>query len=765
HVVLRVNQTYCEMTGWSRDELLGRGGMVIIHPDDVEGTRGRFDKLRRGELTSYTTQLRIYRKDGQLLWVRLSVSLGRDSSGGPPYAIGIVEDISEQHRLEQALQLAKDAAETSNRAKDEFLANVSHEIRTPMNAILGMTELVLDTELSETQRQSLRTVKSAASGLLAIINDLLDFSKIEAGKLQLDPTEFRLRVLLGDTMRALAMRAHRKGLELMCNVAADVPDLLVGDAGRLRQVLINLVGNAVKFTTHGEVQVDVSSVLVTDGDVVLHFAVRDTGIGIPLDKQEAIFRAFEQEDMSTTRRYGGTGLGLTIASRLVAMMGGAIKVESTPKLGSTFSFDTRFGWCEHTPETDSARSHERLTGVRVLVVDDNSANRDILVQWLRSWRMEPTAVSDGLAAMDALWHGVSTRQPYALVLLDARMPGTDGLALAEKIRDRAELAGTKIVLLTSGDRPGDIERIRELRVDAHVLKPVPQDELLETIHDVMTRAEPSMTAVGASSVQTLAEAADETAIPLRVLVAEDNAFNAQLLRQLLASRGHAVRIASDGREALRLAFSAGFDLLLLDLHMPELDGFQVITALREQERVTRTHLPVIALTARSRAEDRQRCFDAGMDDFLAKPIHAAALWAAIERRFAPAGPDAPVPARLISSEVLLAACGGDAAILREIRDGLRTGLPGELAAIQGALRARDARQLRERAHGTAGMLAAFSTSAAALASELEDAAAAGDLDAAARLVEQLAAIAPQLLAALAPASIDSLTADLARHPA
>jgi signal transduction histidine kinase/CheY-like chemotaxis protein len=720
--------------------------------------------LLRGDSPSLRHEKRYIRKDGSTVWVELCTSLQRDAAGELAYAIAVVQDISERKRLDAELRQAKETAEAANRAKDDFLANVSHEIRTPMNAILGLTDLVLDTPLGDDQRQSLKTVKSAADNLLGIINDLLDFSKIEAGKLKLDTGDFSLRAAVSDTLRALAMRAHRKGLELACTVQPDVPDALIGDAGRLRQVLLNLVGNAIKFTPSGEVVVQVAATaeLAPDRAVTVRFTVRDTGIGIPPEKQATVFRAFEQEDTSTTRQYGGTGLGLTISTQLVELMGGSIAVESEPGRGSTFSFTARFGRQAHQPGAVAAAPPVLLRNLRVLVVDDNAANRDIMEKWLRDWQMEPTAVGNGMAAMDALWHGVAVGKPHALLLLDARMPDTDGLSLAAKIRQRAELSGSRILLLTSGDRPSDLARFHELHIDGHLLKPVQQDELLETIYSMMSRTSSNeSTAARRGHPPDLATETLPTTAPLRLLVAEDSEFNAQLMEKLLSTRGHAVRVVGNGREALTLANAADFDLMLLDVHMPELDGFQVIRSIREQERNTGSHLPVIALTARSRKEDRELCLAAGMDDFLAKPIQTDDLWATIDRVAGAPGPTDRPAAPLIDARVLLAACGGDPAILKSISETLVARLPDHLAGLREALLNQDALWVREVAHKLSGMVAAFSTAAGAVASDIEDHAALGQLEEVATLMEQLETMARELPRVVGSVSIESLRHDAA----
>ncbi|HEV3449470.1 MAG TPA: response regulator, partial [Gemmataceae bacterium] len=598
--------------------------------------------------------------------------------------------------------------------------------------------------------------------------------------LQLEPADFSLRATLGDTVRTLAMRAHKKGLELVSQVQPAVPDALVGDAGRLRQVLLNLVGNAIKFTEEGEVVVTVG-LQIADGRLQianpeqeqssanlqskicnLRFEVRDTGIGIPPDKQDKIFRAFEQEDTSTTRKYGGTGLGLSIAARLVALMSGTITVQSEPGQGSTFAFTTQFGRQPHPTEKTPALPPVLLPDLRVLVVDDNATNRHILEEWLRDWQMSPTAVGNGVATMDVLWDAASAGRPYPLVLLDARMPDTDGLALAARIRERAALSAIRIILLTSGDRPGDLARSRELRIDAHLLKPVQQDELLETIYRVMSRTKDDAPTALVEPARELNPVSVPPAAQLNVLVAEDNEFSAQLMEQLLTRRDYRVRLASNGREALALAGKGVFDLLLLDVHMPELDGFEVVQAIRERERTVGGHLPVIALTARSRQEDRERCLTAGMDDFLTKPIRPAELLAAIDRLSPAPGVSRPVqpataqPVSLLDPVAVLRACGDDEELLRVMYLKFQTYLPDQLAEVGDALRDQDAPRLREAAHKLCGVLFAFSTAAGDVASDLEDHAAQGWLEEARPLVEQLERMARGLLGLAGRLSLETL---------
>lgn len=756
---------WTQHTRVSESHLLGWQWLETLHPDDREATRQAWSTSVAGR-SAYDVEYRVRRFDGEYRWFKTRGVPIRDSAGGIFKWFGTCTDITDAKLVEDELRIAKVAAESANRAKDEFLANVSHEIRTPMNAILGMTELTLDTTLSEEQRQYLKTVKSAADNLLGIINDLLDFSKIEAGKLELDLADLSLRSVVGDTLQTLAVRAHRKGLELVCNIQPDVPDTLVGDAGRLRQVLLNLVGNAIKFTDMGEVVVRVETAgnaAPAEGTQLL-FSVTDTGIGIAADKHEAIFRAFEQEDMSTSRKYGGTGLGLTITSRLVTLMGGVMDLESEPGRGSTFTFTATFGSPALGSSPATVSPPVLLQQLPVLIVDDNATNRHILEKWLQGWMMDPLAVGDRDAAIAALRQSVLRGREYPLVLLDARMPDSDGLDLAKWIREQTEFTTTRIILLTSGDRPGDATRAHQVAINERLLKPVRQDELLQAIYLVMSRSS------GVAPIAAIAEppqsmlSSSQTTAPLRILVAEDNDFNVQLLEQLLLRQGHHVCIAMNGREALNLASEGTFDLLLLDVHMPELDGFQVIRAIRERERLAGGHLPVIAFTARTRPEDRDKCLAAGMDDFLAKPIQTAALWLTIDRvmQIKTPGPavshvsatgDSPT---LIDARILLAACGDDGAILNKLCQTFRTRLPECHRAVSEAWEKRDASQLREAAHKLCGLIGVCSSVGSTTASQLEEHAAHGNLEECSPFVDTLSHIVPHILQQVGGLSIETL---------
>jgi PAS domain S-box-containing protein len=710
------NDSMCTILGYSREEMAALNHLELLDESNSKRIEGAFSKVQDSGDPVTSLAWTLTDKNRSLRFFESSVSLIKDPKGHPAGFGGFIRDVTQRQRAE-VMYRAKLAAEAASRTKSEFLASMSHEIRTPLNAIIGLVELMLTLDLPPDQREDLDVVKSSAYSLLSIINNILDFSKIEAGRLEFEKTPFNFRRFMDESLKIMGMKSHEKGIELAYRIAPETPNHILGDPIRLRQVLLNLVDNAIKFTDEGEVIVYVAAQSQTQYEVVLHFSVADTGIGIPKDRQRSIFGAYNQGDPSTLRQYGGTGLGLAVSAQLVDLMGGKIKLKSQPHKGSRFRFTARFIKQQDGEIHQPGVPRAELAGLRVLVVDDNASACKITTEILAELQIDTVSASGGQEAIKILSKSQTDNEPFDLILIDSDMPETDGFALAEWVSNQHISEAVLVMLMTFTHLKRKAE-LAALGVTASIVKPFGASEL-ETI------IAGALGLVGSETELSAGTQENPPPIPsrsLRILVAEDTPFNQKFIQRLLDRWNHKFTIVRDGRQALDALRNESYDIVLMDVQMPSLNGLEATRAIRTEEQQSKTHIPIIAMTAHAIKGDRERCLDAGMDEYVSKPIDSKKLFNAIEKLTGDSDKSSPgedsSPA--LDQELLLEAFDGDWDFLEEVVDVFLSDYPGLLDDLRRAHEKGDSDTLMRAAHSLKGMLKNFQADAAAeTAFELE----------------------------------------------
>jgi len=741
-----LNREASRLLGWQRSEILGKNIHDTIHYLKHDGSPLPRKEclvhlsISAGETFSSREEILIA-KDGKMFPVAI-VASPLFKNQRVEGSVAVFHDISRSKWEEADLRHAKELAEAANHAKSEFLSNMSHEIRTPLNGIIGMAHLIMDTSLSDEQQSYVNMLKSSADALLSMVNNILDVSRIESGKLDLESIDFSLSQVVGDAMKSLAPQAARKGLEFTWEISPSVvADQLVGDPGRLRQVILNLADNAIKYTEQGKVRLSVSMERIKGDVICLRFDVRDSGVGIPTEKQDEIFDLFTQLDSSATRKHGGTGLGLTISKRLVEMMAGRLWVTSQVGVGSEFHFTACFS--RAALPVLSGEAEVQLEGVPVLVASDNATHRHILDKLLRSWGMSPTLAEGKAQILSALSQAENRRLPYSLILLDAKLRGGDDRDLMAQLAAAKKLGEASVIMLASGGIRGDAAHCRDLGVSGYLTKPLGKTELLQIVRAVLARG----TSAGKRPLITR-HVLHETAYHLNILLVEDNPVSREMVLNILRRRSHRVTLARDGQEAVAAFGKKKFDLILMDVQLPGMDGLEATRIIRATEHVRGKHTPIVALTGNNRKKDRERCKAAGMDDFLSKPVRVAELLAAIRRQCIGKTSDEPAILEVepaiqgscpqVDLPALLEQVDGEQALAAKLADMFESDLPNHLKAVEAALHDNDAAQLIQAAHAIKGLIGVFGKGAAfAAARSLEMQARDGNLGGAQALAATL----------------------------